>query len=611
MSLQVWLPLDGTIENKGLGTVTKESGTATFDKASKIGGKALNLKYSNSFLCPQLANLKTFSVCFWGMVEPSSTLTTNWQDVLGFNDVKTDGTTGTFRWETGYNFTGFKGDGIHWHDNATNALVNNSYAHNISKSEWVHCCVVFDAESEKIYSYSNGVLKQTDKHLGGSFNSSGRFKIGEINNIEGRIQDVRFYDNALSPKEVKEISKGLCLHYRLSGHGCENLIKGNFSCASTNKEYVSNGSAICTLSANDILANKGKILTLSYDVFSLGDYTQNTPGSQSANRFGIHGSMQAIESGKTEKTQYYPFAESLAAGKNGRYSMHWQIPTNITSVVTPLSFTLQTNKNNGFAFPSENNPNRWYLKNVKLEWGSKTTPWTPNSSDALYAALGYNSTAEPDCTGFGNDGTKVGNIHCDSDTARYTTSYKFNGNEYINARQGAKISDELSVSVWAYMDDWSSYKGRLFSCTEGGGWNIEPNGSHFNFPVCVQGIGYTNCITATSYSSLKSGWHYFVVNYDGLTSKFYIDGKLDASKTNGLTVKTPIAYNPTNSIFIAAEATASADTPDLGASFTGKLSDFRIYATALSASDILDLYQTGASIDNGGNAWAYEYKEGE
>lgn len=90
------------------------------------------------------------------------------------------------------------------------------------------------------------------------------------------------------------------------------------------------------------------------------------------------------------------------------------------------------------------------------------------------------------------------------------------------------------------------------------------------------------------------------VTYDGATIKRYVDGVSESSttiaKTSGLSSPTAI--------------TLFRDGPS--ASYACKettLADFRIYATALSDSDILTLYHTPAQIDNLGGLHGFEMVE--
>jgi hypothetical protein len=46
-----------------------------------------------------------------------------------------------------------------------------------------------------------------------------------------------------------------------------------------------------------------------------------------------------------------------------------------------------------------------------------------------------------------------------------------------------------------------------------------------------------------------------------------------------------------------------------GANFTGSISDFRFYGTAIPATAVKDLYQNSATIDNQGNIHTFEYVE--
>ena len=210
------------------------------------------------------------------------------------------------------------------------------------------------------------------------------------------------------------------------------------------------------------------------------------------------------------------------------------------------------------------------------------------------------SAQEIDCSGYNNHGTRSTDFNPDFSSPRYKNCAIFENNKYINCGRGAMVTDEITVSCWAYMDDWSKFNTenmRLMSCTETGGWNFEPGGNNkISFAISTNTNGnYTNVTGDTALTG--SGWHLLIGTYDGKTTSIYCDGV--QTSVSYYSEKTLITYNATNSIFIGAEATPSASTPG-GNYFNGRLSDVRIYATALSAAAVKELYQSSISfLDNG------------
>ena len=147
------------------------------------------------------------------------------------------------------------------------------------------------------------------------------------------------------------------------------------------------------------------------------------------------------------------------------------------------------------------------------------------------------------------------------------------------------------------------------SCTEGGGWNFE--GNPVSFASYISGVGYeSSSYPKASAQPATNEWHMLTGVYDRVNQKraIYIDGKLADEKT--MTVSNPIGYNGSNVIWLGAEASGNA-TSFANANYNGNLSDFRIYCTALSAEDILDLYHTSAKIDNTGKVHTFEFVEDE
>ena len=90
-------------------------------------------------------------------------------------------------------------------------------------------------------------------------------------------------------------------------------------------------------------------------------------------------------------------------------------------------------------------------------------------------------------------------------------------------------------------------------------------------------------------------WHQLAMVDTTTETRWYLDGELAFTGS--------AANIPIGNYFIGSWSTST------GQNFKGKVSDFRIYATALSADDIKELYQSSGSIDKNGNCYAYEFKE--
>jgi hypothetical protein len=65
------------------------------------------------------------------------------------------------------------------------------------------------------------------------------------------------------------------------------------------------------------------------------------------------------------------------------------------------------------------------IANLKLEEGTVETNWIPHVDDAAYIRLGYLSTVERDCSGYGYTAKESGTLEFNSDSPRYEGSIKF------------------------------------------------------------------------------------------------------------------------------------------------------------------------------------------
>lgn len=559
MSLQVWLPLTKDLRQQGLSSAIIVNNGASTSTAGKLGG-CYSFNGSSNYLYTTGQGYFGNNYSFAAWVYTTSTSATQ--------------TIGCIRTAVGSGFSLFLiGGKLRIDPGGNNVQWTTSYTY--PANTWFHLVVTYDGTTVKYY--INGEYKQSytatisSTYWGNtlSFGASQANGSSYGNYLNGRLNDIRVYNHALSQMEVKQLSQGLMLHYPLNrnGWGQENILL-NSALEKTGASNVAQWfrwNTNTTLTANQTytLSFDAK-MTIATDVFYIS--WSNNDSTQ-----------EVWNQGTTVTTEYKRYSFTGVTTK-----------TNINAIL--MSNYKGYNRGN-----NNNTTGVLSVKNVKLELGSIATPWCPNSSDTLATTLGLNGTIEYDCSGFCNNGERVGSLVYSSNTAKYAVStYISNGaNERIITPTLNFSIDAITLNIWFKSTNTSGSNGyhMIVDSTANRQWyEIAVNNSgYFRGGLYVNGTRYADNCTSTN--ALNGEWHMLTLIYDGTAVKRYYDGILE--KSSNVTITSGLS-SPTALVL-------GRDGPN--ATYACKesyLSDFRIYATALSADDVKSLYQNCATIDPDG-----------
>ena len=594
MSLLVWLPLTQNNSNQGLLNLTPTNqGTISFIDGGKLG-KCLSAGNSsqtangisyNSTLVNELGT--KFSASIW--VKP-----------LG-NHVHYNGTfvsSGNWnakRWAFGVSQNNTQVDVF---GNGHNKYVNCS----VPVNQWTHLVCTNDNGTVKLY--KNGEYVTTTTITAGlESDASGNFTVGRETyasgyfSFNGNINDLRIYNHILSDKEIKELSKGLICHYPLN----DSSIQSMDNCYSNPTFSVIAGWGFWGNTGHSghyglntdkqFIYNKTQTNScwISDDSGATADYLiYQSPGFD-----GGYRSMCAVIKESNSK----PITESIAYPV-WNASVSGGLPSGKWTSINSLGDGFYLCKVEGFQQDGSNDLVGIYVKPGYKIYISEM--YLENNRTVCSDFL-YSSNIVYDTSGNGYNGTPT-DIDCSIDTAKYSNSTFFaNGlNNKIIAPITIGDGTQITISVWMKSVDGSGGTGSYHM-------PININSSEFEFSIPTtgkfrQGFVISGSRKVADYGStnlLDKKWHMISATFDGTNIKRYIDGVLmDTTAASG-TLSTG-----NKNIYIG---TYGGSTQYASKNILE--SDLRIYATALSAEDIKELYSTAATIDKSGNIYSYEFKE--
>lgn len=595
MALQVWLPLNGDIKNQGLGNIQTAVSGASISSSGKIG-QCYQFDGSDDYISLNGQDLNNifkggnykFSIAFWVLhADSTRAVIFGDYDLSGSIDFNIElSTSHLIR--------------FYWENNPSKTFSDSS----VELNTWTHVCVTYNGS--KVCLYKNGI-KQSDEYSGtlpSKNKTSGSFYLGRDSRtgnttLNGKLNDFRIYDHCLSEDEIHEISLGKVGHwclddYEISRSGLTSVTwnqliqNGNFSNGSTGwpttsqfKNFVVSNNTL----TGDITAQKGAIIGLLQTGLNV------ISGHKYIIKFSVLWTTTYSGTGKLQMTPYFLISSnSYSTSPQVQLSPNkWKhniqtYTASVTSSSAELRFFI-INYSDGYHIA---NSDKLSYRNVQLfdltqMFGSGNEP-TAEQFEEMFPLHYYpydTGTVKnlklpiPDISGYHNDLTVNGNPTLSDDSVRYDKSTLFNGTNYLSCTSPS--SEVQTISLWA---KWNSIP-------SGQSVVLVDNKSGIGFGLMSTGILCSTSSAGNSYTFNKSNivastWYHFVIVKTSTTGRdLYINGIKQTATSNVST------WNYGIDQFQLGKRSTTSD------GFSGKLSDVRLYATALSADDVQKLYKLG------------------
>lgn len=632
MSLQVWLPLNGDLRNQGLSDLTFTGSGVTLTTNDGKMGSCYSSTGSGYIISDKKVFLgKNQSMFCWikpNAFNSSSSLTGICGQHRYANCVGLGITLRYASSTTGYlSVTG--GDGNN------RSYVTNYGSTLLTAGNWYHVGYTYDGTTVRLY--VNGKLDDSyDLNLSvaeeyfqcfmWSFHGSNN-SIFSSYGLNGKINDVRAYDHTLSAKEVKELSKGLMLHYTFNrddysaitnlfttpvigiaydtANWDSSLHKGavevsgwtagcNPGVPTTTVGYHAywtdmNGTATMVFpklnyNISGIDASRWLGISTSIALSSNTTYTVSFEAMANVEGRVIHGGYHHNNGSATDFHGTMFHANNIPVGKWKKYAFTFTLGT---VAATGSYYFYGMEGSNGIA----------YIRNPQLEIGTEARGYVKGSK--------AKDTIIYDSSGMGHNGTITGTIGIDQEEVNTTingsktrsvekTFYStyFNGSTYVAYDTQMAIPDAYTISFWIYklsgghVIDWR---------------NANDNGSQpIYFNPDTNKIQYHTSAGGSAYFDYvfnNSKWYHIAIAVTSTTGTLYVNGvkqqTVNIVNTPGTIARFHVGcrQNYINIMHMF-------------------MRDLRVYATTLSDADVKQIYATPFIVDNEQNIFMRELREG-